>query len=151
MIVVLVEFALPPGNLFGISDVHVLDSDRVTIDPFQVVYDVFKRAGRKSQDAARVENPRKVLLTQAKIAKFKGRPIGSPVADGVGLGEQMPPCAIPVDQLYDLEFFVNLLRNLNLCFLFPVKGEIRIGQVIPLEKTSPAGLNRIGILEILLV
>ena len=69
VIVILIEFFLPPGDLLRLADEHVFDSYGITIDSFEMPNDDLQAARLQAKNATSIEYPIEILLTQAKISR----------------------------------------------------------------------------------
>ena len=84
-------------------------------------------------------------MRKTKVFDVQRRGVFPPFANRIGFGKQVTALAITVDQLKDLEFFGNVLRD----HLTGISAKIGAGKFKTFEKTSPRGFNTFGILAVL--
>ena len=94
---------LEPVPAFRLADVHVLDADRMAVCLLEVRDDVAQRGCSDADFTAGLEDRVKVGLLQPEMGNAQVWAVVAPGADRVGLGKQVPPCPVCVDQVDDAE------------------------------------------------
>ena len=130
-----------PCKALRLADVHVFDSNGFAVGGLEVSHDVFQRCRPQPHFAARLKHGVEVGLTQVKLPQIQRGHVGPAGPYRVGLGEQVAPGAVPMDQVQHLE----LLQGRWRCSVLAILGA---AQVKSSKKKSPRAVHRFGVLQV---
>src|SRR5690554_5271482 len=85
MVVIHSEPLLNPFHFPGFPDVHVLNSNGITIHLFQISNDIFQCGRTKTENLTSLKGGTQIAIIQPEILKFKCRGVFSSLSYGVGL------------------------------------------------------------------
>ena len=130
-----------PRQALRLADVHVLDPDRFAVRRLEVSHNVLQCRRTQPHFATRLEHGVQVGLTQVELSQIQGRQIGPASPNGVRLGEEVSPSAVPVNQVQHLELLQGRWR-------LSVLAVLGTAQVKSGKKKSPRAVHRFGFLQV---
>ena len=157
LILVDVQLALYPLQFLWLADVHIFDPYGLAVNFLKVGDDILKSGWTEPQDLSGVEDGLQIRLFQSEVLHVQVRLIFSPFANGIGLGEEVPPGAVAVNEFDYLEFLDHILwdryrfATLRVFYdVFPILGTLH-SEIEALKEGPPAGFDAVGIMKILVV